>query len=108
GGCCTRGGDYAYRCGTLCCGITTIGLYLELSEMYLSFYRLREEPFRLTPDPRFFHLAEVHRTVLVELLRGVVCRRGFMVVTGPVGTGKTTLLHTAMGILSAKYAVDNK
>jgi general secretion pathway protein A len=76
--------------------------------MYLSFYRLREEPFRLTPDPRFFHLAEVHRTVLVELLRGVVCRKGFMVVTGPVGTGKTTLLHTAMGILSAKYAVDNK
>lgn len=68
--------------------------------MYTSYYHLKEEPFRLTPDPRFLHLAEPHRAALTTLLEGVILRKGFVVVTGPVGTGKTTLLHTALQILS--------
>src|SRR5216683_5147543 len=67
--------------------------------MYTAFYELKEEPFRLTPDPRFLHLAEPHRAVLATLLEGVLLRKGFVVVTGPIGTGKTTLLHAAMQIL---------
>ena len=67
--------------------------------MYTDFYELREEPFRLTPDPRFLHLAEPHRAVLTTLLEGVILRKGFVVVTGPIGTGKTTLLHAALQIL---------
>jgi len=67
--------------------------------MYTEFYELREEPFRLTPDPRFLHLAEPHRAVLTTLLEGVLLRKGFVVVTGPIGTGKTTLLHAALQIL---------
>lgn len=70
--------------------------------MYTTFYDLREEAFRLTPDPRFLHLAEPHRAVLMTLLEGIILRKGFVVVTGPIGTGKTTLLHTALQILSTQ------
>ncbi len=70
--------------------------------MYTAFYQLEEEPFRLTPDPRFLHLADPHRTALKVLLQGVLQRKGFIVVAGPVGTGKTTLLHTALQILTEK------
>jgi general secretion pathway protein A len=70
--------------------------------MYTAFYQLKEEPFRLTPDPRFLHLADPHRTALKVLLQGVLQRKGFIVVAGPVGTGKTTLLHTALQILTEK------
>src|SRR5215472_4560688 len=68
--------------------------------MYLAFYGLREEPFRLTPDPEFLHLSDPHRAVLVSLIQGIVQRRGFLVVTGAIGTGKTTLLHTSLQILT--------
>jgi general secretion pathway protein A len=72
--------------------------------MYLKFYGLREEPFRLTPDPNFLHLAEPHREVLTALIQAIVYRRGFLVVTGPVGSGKTTLLHTTLRILAHKFS----
>lgn len=70
--------------------------------MYLNFFNLREPPFRLTPDPKFLHLAEPHRDVLYELIRGVVFRKGFVMATGPVGTGKTTLVHTTLKILNQR------
>jgi len=68
--------------------------------MYLEFYNLNEEPFRLTPDPRFLHLAEPHRDALRTLLQTVVMRKGFAVCAGPVGTGKSTLVHAAIHILT--------
>jgi general secretion pathway protein A len=68
--------------------------------MYLAFYQLKEPPFRLTPDPRFLHLAEPHRVVLTSLVEGVLLRKGIIVATGPIGTGKTTLLHAALQLLS--------
>jgi general secretion pathway protein A len=64
--------------------------------MYLRFYNLKTQPFRLTPDPHFFHLAEPHRNALMVLLQGVVRRKGIMVLTGPIGTGKTTVLNAMM------------
>lgn len=70
--------------------------------MYVPFYGLKEEPFCQSPDPRFLHLAEPHRTVLTTLLKAILTRKGFMVITGPVGTGKTTLLHATLQILSEK------
>jgi general secretion pathway protein A len=69
-------------------------------EMYLNYYKLKKEPFQLTPDPRFLQMAEAHRNALSILFQGVLMRKGFMVLTGPVGTGKTTLLHAVMHILS--------
>jgi general secretion pathway protein A len=70
--------------------------------MYTKFFGLKEEPFRLTPDPRFLHLAQPHRDALTTLLESVLMRRGIMLFTGPIGTGKTTLLHAALRILSEK------
>jgi general secretion pathway protein A len=61
--------------------------------MYLSFYELKEKPFNATPDPNFLHLTPGHREALSQLVYGVQESRGFIVLTGPVGTGKTTLLQ---------------
>src|SRR5690349_17400000 len=75
--------------------------------MYLKFFNLRELPFRLTPDPKFLHLAEPHWMVLAQIIGGVVLRKGFVLVTGPVGTGKTTLVHTALQFLHRRLYVGN-
>ncbi len=76
--------------------------------MYTSFYNLKEEPFRLTPDPKFLHLAETHKQALVSLLKGIVRRQGFLVLTGDAGTGKTTLLHAMFTIFSRKLTGDQR
>jgi general secretion pathway protein A len=70
--------------------------------MYTAFYHLREEPFKLTSDPRFFHLAEPHAIALSALIEAVMRRQGFMVLTGQIGVGKTILLHTALQILTER------
>jgi general secretion pathway protein A len=70
--------------------------------MYTEYYQLKEEPFRLTPDPRFVHMAEPHRMALNALLTGLTLRKGFAVVSGPVGCGKTTLLHTLLELLAQR------
>ncbi len=64
--------------------------------MYLNFYNLTEKPFNLTPDPHFLYLGESHRKALTLMTYAVQERRGFMVVTGEVGTGKTTLIHALL------------
>ena len=69
--------------------------------MYSAFFGMSEEPFKLTPDPRFLHLAQPHRDALTALVEGVLLRKGSIMVTGPVGTGKTTLLHTALQFISS-------
>jgi general secretion pathway protein A len=73
--------------------------------MYTAYYHLREDPFRLTSDPRFFHLAESHAAALTMLVEAVTRRKGFVVMTGPIGTGKTTVLHAALQILSEREAI---
>ncbi len=69
------------------------------NDMYSAFYGLKHEPFRLTPDPRFLHLAEPHRNTLRAMLEGVSYRKGLQVAVGPIGTGKTTLLYSLQHIL---------
>lgn len=70
--------------------------------MYLSYYHLREEPFRLTPDPKFLQLPEPHRGALTMLVHGVVERRGLMLLSGPIGTGKTTILNGMLSVLARR------
>jgi general secretion pathway protein A len=68
--------------------------------MYETFFGLREEPFRLTSDPKFFHLAEPHAAALTTLVEAVTRRKGLVLVTGPCGTGKTMVVHATLHILS--------
>ena len=62
--------------------------------MYERFYKLSDRPFQLTPDPRFFYASQGHRKALAFLRYGVQQGEGFVVITGGVGTGKTTLAQT--------------
>jgi len=59
--------------------------------MYTSHYKLRENPFSLTPDPKYLFLSRQHREALNHLIYGIKEKKGFIVVTGGIGTGKTTL-----------------
>ena len=61
--------------------------------MYENFYGLKENPFNVTPNPDYIYLGENHREALAQLLYGVREKKGFIVITGEVGTGKTTLVH---------------
>jgi general secretion pathway protein A len=70
--------------------------------MYLSFFQLKDEPFRLTPDPRYLHLSAPHQKALSTVLEGIFYRKGLVMITGPIGTGKTTLVHAALQLLSDK------
>jgi general secretion pathway protein A len=60
--------------------------------MYLKFYGLREQPFGVTPDPRYLYLSPGHREALASLYYGIEAGRGFMAMVARPGTGKTTLL----------------
>jgi general secretion pathway protein A len=73
--------------------------------MYLPFYGLTEKPFNATPDPKFLYMSPGHREALAQLLYGTQERKGFMVLTGQVGTGKTTLLHALCQRLNGQSAV---
>ena len=73
--------------------------------MYLKFYGLTEKPFNATPDPRFLYMSTVHREALAQLQYGVQERKGFIVLTGKVGTGKTTLLNALRQRLDGQTAV---
>jgi general secretion pathway protein A len=64
--------------------------------MYESFFGFREQPFSLTPDPRFLWLSETHQEGLATLVYGITRHKGFLLLTGEVGTGKTTLLRAAL------------
>jgi len=61
--------------------------------MYETFYGLKDNPFRITPDPQFFYFGAKHREALAHILYGIKERKGIIVITGEVGTGKTTLIH---------------
>jgi general secretion pathway protein A len=67
--------------------------------MYLQHYGLLRSPFEMTPDPAFLYLGEAHQEGLATLVYGVRARKGFVMLTGEVGTGKTTLLHALLSQL---------
>ncbi|MBI3303110.1 MAG: AAA family ATPase [Deltaproteobacteria bacterium] len=73
--------------------------------MYNAYFGFREKPFNVTPDPRFFYATPVYEEVYANLLYGILERKGFVVLTGEVGTGKTTLLRRLMDNLgdSARF-----
>jgi len=62
--------------------------------MYKNFYHLKREPFHITPDPEFLFLSPSHKEALGSIIYGVKNRKGFVVITGEVGVGKTTILRS--------------
>ncbi|MBM4351558.1 MAG: DUF2075 domain-containing protein [Deltaproteobacteria bacterium] len=71
--------------------------------MYLDFYGFREKPFNLTPDPRFVFLSKNHKKAFAHLLYGIQNHAGFILLTGEVGSGKTTVLRTLLSQLDADH-----
>lgn len=70
--------------------------------MYNAFYKLETSPFGTSPDPRFLYMMPHTREALACLEYGISARKGFTVLTGEVGTGKTTLLRRALGSFQAR------
>jgi general secretion pathway protein A len=68
--------------------------------MYTTFYGLKEKPFEITPDPNFLYMSPGHQEALAHLTYAVRERVGFTVVTGEVGTGKTTLVQSLLSQLN--------
>jgi general secretion pathway protein A len=64
-----------------------------MNEQFFNYLGLREDPFHVSPDPRFYYSTSAHETALVELLFGIETRKGFLVLSGEAGTGKTSLLN---------------
>jgi len=67
--------------------------------MYKKFFGLKENPFNANPDPRYLLMTENTQEALACLTYGIQCRRGFILLTGEVGTGKTTLLNRLLSWL---------
>jgi general secretion pathway protein A len=70
--------------------------------MYKSFYNLQRNPFEITPDPSFLFPTTRHNEALASLYYGVTAHRGFVVLTGEVGTGKTLILRSLLGLLQRR------
>lgn len=71
--------------------------------MYNAFFGITDNPFNLSPDPAFLYRSAQHEEALANLIYGVQSRKGFIVLTGEVGTGKTTMLECLREYLEAQY-----
>jgi general secretion pathway protein A len=72
--------------------------------MYKSFFQLKESPFNVNPDPRYLVITNVIEEALTGLMYGIQTRKGFITLTGEVGTGKTTLVNRLLDWLHHKRA----
>jgi general secretion pathway protein A len=70
--------------------------------MYNAFFGFQQNPFNLSPDPSFLYRSPQHEEALANLIYGVQSRKGFIVLTGEVGTGKTTMLECLRDFLSSQ------
>src|SRR5689334_22591034 len=73
--------------------------------MYERFYQLRERPFALSPDPEYLYPSRVHQEALSYLRYGLESQAGFVVITGEIGSGKTTLVQTLLRSLDSQTTV---
>ena len=73
--------------------------------MYERFYHLRERPFSLSPDPDYLYPSRVHREALGYLRYGIEGHAGFVLITGDIGCGKTTMLQTVLRGLDRQTSV---
>ena len=73
--------------------------------MYLEHYKIETKPFQITADPKFLWLGEKHKEALATLRYGILDNRGFLLLTGEVGTGKTLLINRLITMLDMDTAV---
>jgi general secretion pathway protein A len=73
--------------------------------MYLEYYKLDAKPFQITSDPKFLWLGEKHKEALAVLRYGILDNRGFLLLTGEVGTGKTILINRLITMLDVDTVV---
>ena len=73
--------------------------------MYLSYYDLDSKPFQISTDPQFLWLGEKHKEALATLKYGIIDNKGFLLLTGDVGTGKTTLINALVNSLGDNIIV---
>ncbi len=67
--------------------------------MYTEFFGLNENPFKLSPEPGYLFLSEQHRDALNYMIYGIVEKKGFMMISGDIGTGKTTICRALLAVL---------
>jgi len=85
--------------------LPNIGKIVALTKaVYLDFYSLTEAPFTITPNPRFLFFSGKHREAYNHLLYGIRERKGFVQLTGEVGSGKTTLCRALMEELGEEFS----
>lgn len=70
--------------------------------MYLQYYQLKENPFNITADPEYFYGSSRHNEAFSHLIYGISERKGILVITGEIGTGKTTLCRTLLNRIDPK------
>jgi len=73
-----------------------------MDQQFFNFMGLREDPFHVSPDPRFYYFSPAHEAALSEILYGIESRKGLMVLTGEAGTGKTSLLNLVLDWLKRR------
>jgi general secretion pathway protein A len=73
--------------------------------MYLSYFGLTEKPFQITSDPKFLWLGEKHNEALSALRYGIMENKGFVLLTGEVGTGKTVLINRLTSMIDVDTIV---
>lgn len=73
--------------------------------MYEAFYGLKERPFNLTPDPKYLYLSDKHKEAFAHLLFGIKNRSGFVMVTGEIGTGKTTICRNLLNQIDSETRI---
>ena len=73
--------------------------------MYEKYFQLRERPFALSPDPEYLYPSRVHQEALSYLRYGIEGHAGFVVITGEIGSGKTTMLQSLLGRLDSNTTV---
>ena len=71
--------------------VATAGSHAILPAMYMRFFGLKQEPFSLAPDPRYLYMSKRHREALAHLLYGIGGGGGFVLLSGEIGAGKTTV-----------------
>src|SRR5262249_20035122 len=85
--------------------VAPVAPYFSRVLIYTSFYKLRAEPFLLTPDERFYFESTVHSQAMAHLTYGLARGEGFIVITGDVGAGKTTLVKRLIATIDANKII---